>query len=47
MAEFENLIKDMNKQKEYKSELEIINEEKFDSIPWVNIPQLQSDISIS
>lgn len=48
MAEFKSLVDKMNKQKEFKEELEIEElQEQVEQIPWVDKPQLQWSISIS
>lgn len=48
MAEFKSLIDKMNKQKEFKEELEIEKvQEQIEQIPWVDKPQLQWEISVS
>jgi len=47
MAEFESLVKQMNKQKEFK---EVIEEQEpileVEMIPWVDKPRLQWNISV-
>lgn len=50
MAEFESLVKEMNKQKEYKPET-LESDNNFvrfwnEWIPWVDKPRLQWDISV-
>lgn len=50
MAEFESLVKEMNKQKEYKPET-LESDNNFvrfwnEWIPWVDKPRLQWEISV-
>ena len=46
MAEFEKMVKSMNKVKEFKETLEKEEIREPDLIPWVDKPRLQEEISI-
>ncbi len=47
MAEFESMVKSMNKQKEFKEKTQESNLEELEMIPWVNKPRLQWEISVN